>query len=266
MANQRRRGAAGALFLGLALGGCGSAGPTASIDVVPPQKALQIVNANAAKITGALRASGSVDGYFTTPENRRRSYHADAVLFYLAPGYFRFDVKSLGDRQLLLGSNTEYFWFYSKQDDAYYCGRQGVDEDVPEGVPMRADQVIDALALAPIDHSDFGAVGSNESERFQLRKEYLSDGGSPPVIKQVVFRDQAGTVTMKSSLDRYKPLYPGGPLLPTSMVAQWPTARAQMRFRVSKWTPADQVSPEGPQFATPPECSSSRRGGSTAGN
>jgi len=242
------------LILIAALFGCRQAGPSVPIDRIPTRDAARIVNANAAKITGTLRASGSVDGYFTTPKGRRRNYHVDGTLFYLAPSYFRFDLKSLGDRQILLGSNAEYFWFYSKQDDSYYCGHQGYDEDVPVELPVRPDQVIDALALAPLGQEDTGTLNPDDQGRFQLRKEYWSDRDSPQVIRQVVFLDSAGEVSMQSSLDKYKPLTPDGPLLPCSMIAHWPSARAQMRFRVDKWTLVEQVGPGGPQFATPAEC------------
>lgn len=224
------------------------------MDRIPTQEAAQIVNANAAKISGTLRASGSVDGYFTTAEGRRRNYHVDGTLFYLAPRYFRFDLKSLGDRQILLGSNAEHFWFYSKQDDAYYCGHHDSGEDVPLDVPVRPDQVIDALALASISEEDSGFTNPEDQNRLQLRKEYWGDRDSPQFIRRVVFRDAASTVTMQSSLDKYKSISQGGPQLPCSMIAHWPTARAQMRFRVDKWTLVEQVSPSGPQFATPAEC------------
>lgn len=248
-----------ALYLAAALCGCRQAGPSGPIDLIPTRDAAQIVNANTAKITGTLRASGSVDGYFTTPEGRRRNYHVDGTLFYLAPRYFRFDLKSLGDRQILLGSNAEYFWFYNKQDDSYLCGHQGSDEEVPADIPVRPDQVIDALALAPMGNADSEALNLDDHGRLQLRKEYWSDRDSLQVIRRVVFRDPAGVVNMQSSLDRYKPLSPDGPLLPCSMIALWPTARAQMRFRVDKWTLVEQVGPGGPQFATPAECIAQER-------
>jgi len=243
-----------ALGLTVALCGCQQAGPGRSLDLIPTRDAAQIVNANAAKITGTLRASGSVDGYFTTPEGRRRNYHVDGTLFYLAPHYFRFDLKSFGDRQILLGSNAAYFWFYSKQDDVYYCGHQGEEEDLPVEIPVRPDQLIDALALAPIGNEDSESFNSDDRGRFQLRKEYWGDRDSSLLIHRVLFRDPTGAVTMQSSLDKYKPLSPDGPLLPCSMIADWPAARAHMRFRVDKWTLVEQVRPGGPQFATPAEC------------
>lgn len=250
-----------ALGLAVALGGCQHAGPSRRLDLIPTREAAQVVNANAARITGTLRASGSVDGYFTTADGRRRNYHVDGTLFYLAPRYFRFDLKSLGDRQILLGSNAEYYWFYNKQDDSYHCWNQGSDEDTPAEVPVRPDQVIDALALAPIhvlslegSDADSGFPDPEAPDRLPLQKEYWGDPDSPQVIRQVVLRDAAGTVTMRSSLDKYKPISPDGPLLPCSMIAHWPTSRAQMRFRVDKWTLVGQVGPDGPQFATPPEC------------
>src|SRR3990172_5227413 len=164
-----------ALGLTVALCGCRRAGPGRSLDLIPTRDAAQAINANAAKLMGTVRASGSVDGYFTTAEGRRRNYHVDGTLFYLAPCYFRFDLKSLGDRQILLGSNAEYFWFYSKHDDSYYCGHQDSYEDIPEEVPVRPDQVIDALALSPLDNVDSGVHNSDDSSRFRLRKEYWGD-------------------------------------------------------------------------------------------
>ena len=234
--------------------GCRQAGPARHLDLIPTREAAQIVNANAAKITATLRASGSVDGYFTSPEGRRRRYHVDGTLFYLAPRYFRFDLKSLGDRQILFGSNDEHFWFYSKQDDSYYCGHHGGGEGLPLEVPVRPDQLIDALALAPIVDAYSATPNPDAQDRFQARKEYRIDRESPQFIRRVLFRDVEGVVTMQSSLDNYRPLFPGGPVLPGSMIADWPTARAHMRFRVDKWTLVEQVRPGGPQFATPPEC------------
>ena len=255
-----------ALCLTIALCGCQQAGLSRSLDLIPTHEAAQLVNANAAKITGTLRASGSVDGYFTTPKGRRRNYHVDGTLFYLAPRYFRFDLKSFGDRQILLGSNDQHYWFYNKQDDTYYCGRHGSNEDLPVEVPIRPDQLIDALALSPIHvlsleggSADTGSLNPDDQGRFQLRKEYWGDRDSPQIIRRVQYRDDEGTVTMQSSLDKHKPLSPDGPLLPYLMVAHWPNARAHMRFRVDKWTLVNQVLPGGPQFATPVECSVNER-------
>jgi len=248
-----------ALYLAVALCGCQQAGQSRSLDHIPTRDAAQIINTNTAKITGTLRASGSVDGYFTTPKGRRRNFNVEGTLFYLAPHYFRFDLKSLGDRQILLGSNAEHFWFYSKQDDAYYCGQHGSNEDIPAEVPIRPDQLIDALALAPIGNADSESLNSDDRGRFQLRKEYWGDRDSPQFIHRVLFRNDEGVVTMQSSLDKYRPLSPDGPFLPGSMIADWPAARAHMRFRVDKWTLVNQVMPGGPQFATPAECFANER-------
>ena len=80
---------------------------------------------------------------------------------YLAPRYFRFDLKSFGDRQILLGSNAEHFWFYSKQDDSYYCGHQGSGEDVHQiGVIVYDEDSM--LAGKDLSNHDFaGCVGLN---------------------------------------------------------------------------------------------------------
>ena len=242
------------LGLTIAACGCQTAGPARNLDPIPTPGAVGIVNANAAKITATLRASGSVDGYFTSSNGRRRNYHVDGTLFYLAPCYFRFDLKSLGERQILFGSNKEYFWVYNKEGDSYYCGHQGQDEELPTEAPVRPEQLIEALALAPIVDSPSEDPNSEGQRGSQRRTEYWVERDSPLVIRRVLFRDAGGVLTMQSSLDDYKLLSPGGPLLPGLMIAEWPTARARMRFRVDKWTLVEQVRPGGPQFATPSEC------------
>ena len=59
---------------------------------------------------------------------------------------------------------------------------------------------------------------------------------------------------MEALLDDYRPLSPGGPLLPHSMTADWPDTGAHMRFRVSRWTQFGDIGPDDIQYATPREC------------
>ena len=262
--------AAAACVLGAVAGCQAPLKPPVLADPIPMRDAVAVVNANAAKIRATLRAAGSVDGYFTNPDGRRMSYHVEGVLFYLAPCYLRFDLKKLGDRQFLFGANAEQFWLYSKEDDRYYCGWRNAPEDMPAEMPVRPDQLIDALGLTPIPE---GVAGSSaalvqrveddcqqvlflDSDGGQpvLVKEYWLDRAPPRLVRRVVFRDFDGVLEMQSQLDDYRPLAGDGPLLPHVMTAAWPTVGARMRFQVSKWAPVEQVVPGGPQFAVPPDC------------
>lgn len=235
------------------------------------RQAVRIVNDNTARIGGTLRASGSVDGYFTN-EGRQHRYHVDAVLFYLSPCYLRFDLKKFGDRQVLFGSNDIDYWCYLKEDDTYYCGRHDAPEELPPDIPVRPDQIGDALGLGLVtdvdeatghtrmvqrvvdDYQQILFLVHDARERLVLEKEYWLDRYSPQLVRRVVFRDGRGVLEMESRLDEYRPLDAGGPLLPRVMIADWPKSQAHMRFRIDKWTVVDQVKPDSIQFATPGEC------------
>ena len=256
------------LILGVT--GCPAPQKIDPFEPIPMRQAVRIVNRNAVRITGTLRAAGAVDGYFTTEDERQQNYHVDATLFYLAPGYLRFDFKKFGDRQVLFGSNDTDYWFYTKEDDRYYCGRHAAVDDLPPDIPIRPHQIGDALGLGPIAE-DCGGAGrpvqrvideyqqilcfvDDDQGRLLLEKEYWLDRYPPQLVRRVIFRDADGVVEMESRLDRYRSFWPDGPLLPGEMVADWPKTQAQMRFTVDKWSPVDQVKPGSIQFATPAEC------------
>ena len=265
--------AASALKLGVVafvLSGCRSQPARIPLDPVPMHHAIRIVNDNTGLITGTVRASGSVDGRFSTPDGRSHSYHLDGVLFYLAPIYVRFDLKSFGDRQLLFGSNADNFWYYNKREEAYHCGHHGTAEDLPPEIPIQPDQTVDALGLTPIPTGTTDRVQHvqrvvddcqqilflvyDAEDHLLLEKEYWLDRYWPRLVRRVVFRDASGVVEMESMLDDYRPLTPGGPMLPRLMTANWPQSKSQMRFRVRRWKLVEEVGPDSIQFATPHEC------------
>ncbi len=272
-------------------GGCPPPVAPIRADPLPKHRAAEIVNRNISRIQGTLRATGAVDGIYTLKDGRQRRYHVDATLFHLAPRYFRFDLKKFNERQFLLGSNDQYYWVYSREDDSYFCGRHGVQEDLPPGMPAHPDKILDALGLTlipcgtgfqpvegtghkPVPHYDETPTAVSvqlvqrvvddsqqllflvydETGALVIEKEYWLDRLPPQLVRSVVFRDGEGVVEMQSELGDYKALSPGGPLLPHVMEATWPRAGASMRFRVGRWTLVTQVGPEGIQFKAPQDC------------
>ncbi len=248
--------------------GCVSPTRPPPFDPIPMHQAVQIVNRNAAGIGGTLKAGGSVDGRFVI-DGRTRNYHVDAVLFYLNPCYVRFEMKKLGNSQFLLGSNDKGYWYRAEENDPLYCGQHGAPEDLPAGIPIRPDQIADALGLSPITGANASGplvqrivdeyqqvlfLEHDESGHPMIEKEYWLDRYPPQLIRRVVFRDLNGAVEMESRLDDYRPLTPNGPLLPHAMAATWPKEQTEMWFRVAKWTLVERVTPDSRQFATPQEC------------
>lgn len=264
-----------ALMLGLIVG-CPPRKPIGTtFDPLPLPEATGIVNRNIAAIPGTLRAVGSVDGVFRMPDGRSVSYGVDGVLFYLAPRFIRFDLKHFGDRKFLIGSNLDHFWFYSAADEDWYCGRHGVDAPEARDLPIRADQIVDALGLTPIpppssvNRYEYRVQRITElgqevlfltprptgpGVELQVAKEYWLDGLPPRLIRRVVFRDTLGRVEMDALLDDYRPLAGSPVMLPHSLSAEWPTHGAKMKFRIQRWECLPDVKPDGVQFQAPPAC------------
>ena len=257
-----------ALLLLATLGGC--LGPRRDLGpVLPPlpyQAAVDVVNQNLSAIHGTLRASGSVDGFFRNDRGRPVSYSVNGVLFYHEPIFLRFDLKKLGDRQLMFGSNATHYWVYTREGDRYVCGRQDDPQGVPADMAIRPDQIPAALGLSPIAAAGGAArhehrvLGGAQQILFLahdgrgVEQEYWLDRRAPRLVRRVVFRNPAGAVMMVSELSDYRRLGEGGPFLPYLMVAHWPQENARMEFDVGKWEIVPQVQPDSPQFALPVEC------------
>lgn len=274
MTRKNRRAGPGIALLAasMAVGGCKTAPKRAPLAPIPMSYAAGIVNDNVAKIAGALRASGHVDGRATTPEGRNFSYHLDGILFYLAPTYVRFDLKHFGDRQFLLGCNAESYWVYDKESGRYQCARHGEPGELAEAIPIPPRQIVDALGLSMIpvggrrgdgvgcaqrivdEYQQILFVDYDAGGKLLLQKEFWLDRYPPRLVRRVLFRDREGGVEMESLLDDYRPVVEGGPQLPYSMTAVWPKQDAEMRFRVSNWRVVEEIGPDGVQFARPREC------------
>jgi len=250
-------------------GGCPPAPDRPRFDPVPVGRAIAIVNDNAEKVQATLRAVGSVDGRFTTEDGAHRSYHVQGVLFFHKPIFLRFDLKKLGSRQFLFGSNDQRFWVYSGGDDETFCGRHGVADDWPADLPMRPDQLVDAVGLGSVPTADhFGPPLQRVVEDYQqilflaqrndggryLGREYWVDRYAPRLLRRVIFRDEEGNVEMETQLDDYRVLGGSGALVPYEMVARWPKNEAHMRFRVRKWSVVPSVGTHDIQFSTPSAC------------
>lgn len=253
--------------------GCGPvAQPRVNLEAIPMQNAIQIVNNNLSKLNAAVRATGSVDCKFTQSNGKQRRVSLDGVLFFLSPTYLRLDLKKFGDRQILIGSNEEHYWYYSKEKDETFCGRHAVDEDWPENIPIHPDQLIDAIGFAPIeydqnpgspyhimhriseDHQELLLTYLDKQGVPHIAREYWLDRASPRLLRRVIFRNEMGEIDMTSELNQYVQLTKDGPWLPRSISIQWPTSKTKLHLKVNRWKLFPKIQASGPQFRTPKAC------------
>lgn len=261
----------GALCAAVGLGiahGCVAPTPIAPLDPIPRAQAVALVNHNIAAIAGTLRATGSVDGYFTTESGRRRAFHLDGTLMYLAPKNLRFDIKSLAGTEVLFGTNDRQYWYYTRQDGgAYFCFcHADADAWIAAGIPVEPAQIIDALGLTPIpavgrDVPAQRVVDAHQQLFFirrtdtgaAIEKEYWLDRFAPRLVRRVIGRDVDGGITMDSRIRDYRPLTPDGPLVPYRFDATWPVSGAGLTFQVARWYLHPDITPTSPQFTPPHE-------------
>ena len=252
--------------------GCPPRREPVPLEPVPQGVAAGIVNDNLLKISSTLNARGRVRGHVTLEDGQRRHFDLAGHLFFLRPRHLSLDLKAdLGGSQMLLGSNDTYYWYHNKrQGDSYWCRRYdrlagGRDPDVP----IRPDEIIEALGLTPIPIAEFSQpsrrpmqrivdeyqqllfVELNDQGRPRLEKEYWLSRHDPRLVSRIVFRDAIGRVTMASSLTKYDVLGTDGPALPRRIEVVWPLDGSQLTFSVSRWRAVEAVRPDGPQF-TPP--------------
>ena len=76
----------------------------------------------------------------------------------IPPDHVRFDMTVLGKTQILLGSNTDTFWFYLRQDEGTmrWGHHDSVKGSMPAGMPIRPDMIIEALGLSRLDTETTG--------------------------------------------------------------------------------------------------------------
>ncbi|MHC5111204.1 MAG: hypothetical protein ACYTHJ_15145 [Planctomycetota bacterium] len=240
-------------------------GPT-----IPLDDAVKIVNNNVDRIQGALRAVGVIDGEYADDRGRVTRFSLDATLFFLEPLCLRMEMKKLGNRQLLAGSNLTNYWVDNRIEERLDCGRHGDRNE--RMLPIQPRKLLDALGLSRISrglarpgevaqiqrvHGDFQQLIFIEEDRTRQRKiakEYWLDRFAPRLIGKVVFRDSEGRLEMESSLGDYRPLDDDGPVLPHLMEVTWRNPPSSIKFKIRKWSMHEGIDAESKQFATHPDC------------
>lgn len=263
-----------AICLALIAAGCQSPPKRVPLDALSMRHAVAIVNRNCDKIDGTLRAIGHVDGEFLTPEGNRRSYHLDGILFFLSPRFVRLDLKFLGSRKFLVGSNAQWYWYVSDQEGQSHCAKHEEFEPGASTIPISPTQIPDLLGLSTIsighehdsktvavqrvveEYQQILMLETGQDRRWFDRKEVWLDRAEPRLVRRVIFRDANGEVNVESVLSQYRAVGASGPMLPHVMTAHWPKTGETMRFSVKQWRVFQELGPDAAQFAAPDFCSS----------
>lgn len=225
------------------------------LEPIAMQDAIGIVNANNARITSCLKASGWLNIQFTDDRGRHRYFDLPQSSFHvIAPRHTYLSAKSgLGTEELRLGSNDEDYWFYIKQDDNTY--RHGtyaaLTGEALTSMPLRSDLVIEALGINSLPGDTYGPEGPVQRivDEFQqliflaytpddqgvIRKEYWLDRYEPRLVRRILYRDDLGRVLMDSRLSDHKPAYRDGPHLPGRVLVSWLHNDLKMDFRIRRW-------------------------------
>lgn len=229
------------------------------------EQAIDIVEANRRAVSGGLKASGSASGRFVDPEGRTRRFDLEAKLQIVPPSHMRFVLQhALGGDELEVGMNTEKWWLLVRRpSEHYYEGPLGsAPAEIAETVPLRAEQLIEALGLNKLsagnsaqrvadDFQQLIYFNADATGRPAIEKEYWLDRVEPFLIRKVVFRDGQGQVTLSSVLNAYRSIDSSGPMLPHEIHLAWPAKNAELTVSIRRWQALADLSPEHRAFVSP---------------
>jgi hypothetical protein len=257
------------LFLFLFLVGCPPPAPLKLGPAVPIQQAVGLVNRNCERLITGLQALGSARGHFVDDNGTRRAFDCDANLLVLAPRHLRLDLTSLGQTQVLFGSNDEFYWLHVKPEvDTYWFGRYAELSDLDfGGIPIRPDMVVESLGINGLpedttgtagpfqrvadDHQELLFVRYDRDGQGLIYKEYWLDRREPRLIGRILFRDAMGRVLMRSRLSDYRRLEGQGPLIAHRIDVDWPKDDAELHLKVRRWSVRLELTPKHRAFRPP---------------
>ena len=227
-------------------------------------QAVAIIEDNQGSLPPAMRARGSAAGHFRDSDGARRHFDLDAKLLVRPADHMRFVMEhALSGDEVRVGMNETMWWVWvSRPEERELEGRRGEGGVLIGGtVPVRAEQLMEALGLAPLspevaaqrvtaEHQQLVYVVPGDGRRV-IEKEYWIDRYEPWLLRRVVFRDVEGRVVLCSELDRYRPLGTTGALLPHRLRLSWPGEDAEMRLRINRWWADDSLTADHPAFMAP---------------
>ncbi len=213
-------------------------------------QALARVNDNNLALDTALIARRvTARGYITTDSGSRRAFDLSGGMLYLKPRCLYLDLKQLTQTAIRIGSNdSEYWlWFQPEVDTLWWGHHDALDGADEVDIPVRPDQLIEALGQGPIDplaESVFRVMGEHHQllilvpsadGRRRLTQEYWLDRHPPYLIGKLLFRDADGRVAFYAELGDYRRIADDEPLVAHRLNLRWPKVDAQIEIRIGEW-------------------------------
>jgi len=215
--------------------------PNTGVRPTPPRdarQALERINANLAKIHGALYCKALTSFRFRDQNGRDRRFIAQpATVIFERPRCLYFDIKhGLGGSVARIGSNDEQYWLWIDtpetrklwhgQWDLLRAGRA-------RELAIPPDQLLDALLLRPLPDELPGTT----------KPLLLKDGDAPRLLYPAAGRDGWPYVKRELRLD------PRPPYMPLEIIDRLADGRVAMRAYLKSYRPVAGTGREGPQTA-----------------
>jgi len=203
---------------------------------------MESIHANAALLNRPMWSSAvHVTADFPDRKGNSHKYNLNGTLLYRKPRDLRVDLRpSIGDQVMQIGSNAETFWIWVEPE--LQMMRWGKHEHAGKScagrMSIRPDQLASSLGLQRLTVNEPGLSGpalkagkdfdillymrEYEDRKFLLEREIYVERVPPFMIRVMRFIDARGQETMRANLSDYKRVWENGPLVPHTMIFNWP--------------------------------------------
>ncbi len=236
-----------ALLLSTSLSGCAWMRPCVLPPAASPEEVVGFLNENTAKITSwkTDRATISTRGRLGFPLS------VGATIAVESPRNFRLIARGPMSNEADIGSNSEHFWFWTRQNNPEkLIVRARHDEDPAKmrrfPFPFQPDWIMESLGVVPINLDEVtmepGQPGSNtliliadriSPQGFKIRKVTEVDI-CQGVVRQHALYDARGELIARAVLKGHIRDARTQAVLPTQINLEWPKAEIGMTMQLSE--------------------------------
>jgi len=230
-----------------------------------PGPVLPVDQDNHRLLTTGLKARANARGRFTDGRNGVHHFNLESTFQIKPPDHLRFTLEHvLGGREVEVGMNADKWWvFVRRPDERYDEGPRGTPVVSLGGtVPIQAEHLMACTGLAALsarlaaprvtdDRQQLLYIGDDADGRTTVEKEYWLDRYAPRLLRNVVYRDADGRVTLASELDDYRVVSDNGLRLPHRLRLHWPRDDAVMTIHIKRWRLDPDVRADHRAFVSP---------------